>query len=47
MSSSCNFIGILIFSRETVVCPCFCLMFVALFEKNDALRLVCCDDYEF
>ena len=47
MSSICNFIGILIFNCETVVCPCFCLMFVSLFKKNDTLRLVCCDDYEF
>ena len=47
MSSRCNLIGILIFNRETFVCPCFCLMFVALFEKNDTLRLLCCHDYKF
>lgn len=47
MSSRCNFIGILIFNPETVVFSCFCLTFVALFEKNDTVRLVCHDDYGF
>ena len=32
-----NFIGILIFNPGTVVFSCFCLTFVALFEKNDTV----------
>jgi hypothetical protein len=47
MSSRFNFIGILIFIPETVMCSFFSLMFVALFEKNDTVQLVYYNDYEF